>query len=79
MKTGMNEKFADDVVSDMGDDAGKYGADMEDSEGSDEGSDEEGKEDRMMAVKELGRALGVTIADPEKAAEALETFVKTCM
>lgn len=78
MKFGMNDKPTDDIVSDMGDDAGKYGADMEDSEEPDEGSDDEEKEDRMMAVKELGRALGVTVADPDKAAQALETFVKSC-
>lgn len=75
MKTA-SKPFVDEVVDEMGDgsDADKFGADMEDESNDPEGA----KEDRVMAVKSLGKALGIQIADPERAAEALATFISTC-
>ena len=40
--------------------------------------DEEAKADQIMAVKKLGKALGIEIAEPEAAAEALKTFIDSC-
>lgn len=71
-----SKPFVDEVVDEMGDgsEAEKFGADMQDEESDPEGA----KEDRIMAVKSLGKALGIQIADPERAAEALSAFVSTC-
>ena len=75
MKT-PGKPFVDEVVDEMGDgsESDKFGADMEDKDSDPEGA----KEDRIMAVKSLGKALGIQIADPERAAEALSAFVSTC-
>jgi hypothetical protein len=74
MRTAPKKEFLDEVVEDMGDgDEAIYGAEMEE-----EGDDETAKEDRIMAVKQLGKALGVNIADPERAADALATFIQSC-
>jgi hypothetical protein len=71
------KSFSDDVADEMGEGPGDdYKVDMEDEEDEDEDGD--AHEDRVMAVKELGKAMGVQIADPEKAAEALKTFVESC-
>lgn len=71
--------FLDSVVDDMGDDKGntEYGADMEEDDGADE--PETAKEDRLMAAGVLTKALGISTADRQKVADALEAFVKTCM
>lgn len=78
MTPAMNGKkdFLDDVVDNMGDDAPKYGAESEDE--ADPMDDESAGEDQMMAVKTLGKALGIQIADPGKVAAALKAFVATC-
>lgn len=68
--------FLDEVTDEMdkgGDDA--YGADMEDE---DEATDETAKEDKIMAAKQVAKALGVTVDDPGRFASALETFVRSC-
>lgn len=76
MKKKEDDSFLDDVVDEMPDDGDeKYGADMEE----DEGSDEETKQDRLMAAGTLAKALGINTADRQKIADALEAFVKTCM
>jgi hypothetical protein len=67
--------FLDEVSDEMdkgGDDA--YGADMEDEGGDDEGA----KEDKIMAAKAVGKALGITVPDPSRFADALEAFWKVC-
>lgn len=74
---GGKKDFLDDVVDEMGDNAPKYGAESEDDE-QDPMDDESAGEDRMMAVKQLGKAMGINIADPGKAAEALKAFIATC-
>jgi len=77
--SGGKKDFLDDVVDGMGDDKGntEYGADMEEEgEGPD---DETAKEDRLMAAGTLAKALGISTADRQKVADALEAFVKTCM
>lgn len=76
---GMSGKrdFLDDVVDDMGDDKGgtKYGADMTE-EG--EGTDEEEQQDKIMAAKQLCKALGISTADFAKVADAMEAFINAC-
>lgn len=79
MKSNMNMKpdFLSEVSDEMdkgGDDA--YGADMEDDEDAE--PDENAKEDKILAAKQVAKALGVTPPDPEMFAKALETFVKSC-
>lgn len=78
MKTNSKPDFLSEVTDEMdkgGDDA--YGADMGDDE-TDEGSSDEEKQDRILAIKSFGKAIGVTIEDPERAAEALSTFIEAC-
>jgi hypothetical protein len=71
--------FMDDVADEMGDGPGDdYGVDMQDEEEGDEGEDEKAGEDRIVAVKKLGKALGIQIAEPEAAAEALKAFIDSC-
>jgi hypothetical protein len=81
MNNASNAKrksFSDDVADEMGDGPGDdYSVDMGDEEKED-GEDGDAQEDRVMAVKELGKAMGVQIADPEKAAQALKTFIDSC-
>lgn len=77
MKTGAKPDFLDEVSSEM--DKGKddaYGADMEDDE--EEGSVETAKEDKILAAKQVAKAAGITLSDPGRFADALETFVKAC-
>lgn len=76
---GKSKDFLDDVVDGMGDDKGgtEYGADME--EEGDGPDDETAKEDRLMAAGTLAKALGISTADRQRVADALEAFVKTCM
>lgn len=80
MKTATAPKFMDDVVDEMGDGKGgtDFGAKMDDSDEPDEGSDEEENEDRLMAAKQVAKALGISSFDPQKFADALSAFVKAC-
>lgn len=75
----MDDDFLDEAVGEMEKDkdmaGSEYGADMDDKA---EGDDETSSEDRMMAAKQIGKALGIQIADPERFAEALKTFIATC-
>lgn len=76
--TSAKPDFLDEVSDEMdkgGDDA--YGAEMEDED--DEGSPEDEKEDRILAVKQFARAAGITLSDPAKAADALTTLIKSCL
>lgn len=76
--------FLDDVVEEMGpkNDGDSYGASMDDSPEpaeEDMGDDEEAGEDRVMAAKTLGKALGITNADWNKVDSALSAYVRACM
>lgn len=80
MKTSTAPKFLDDVVDEMGDGKGgtEYGASMDETSG-DEGQDDESmNEDRLMAAKQVGKALGLGSVDPQRLADALKAFVQTC-
>lgn len=75
--TMKKKSFSDEVADEMGDGPGDdYAVSMDEADS--EGGDETAHEDRVMAVKQLGKALGVQIADPEGAAEALKTFIDSC-
>lgn len=79
MKTNAAPKFMDDVVDEMGDGKGgtEYGASMDDT--SEEGGDDESmNEDRIMAAKQVGKALGLGSVDPQRLADALKAFVQSC-
>jgi hypothetical protein len=76
--TAKKQSFDDDVMHEMGEGPGEdedYSVESEDEE---EGGDEEAHGDRIMAVKKLGKALGIEIAEPEAAAEALKMFIDSC-
>lgn len=69
--------FLDSVADDMGEAGSKdYGADM--SEEGDEGDSEEAGQDRIMAAKMVGKAMGLPDVDAAKLADALAAFVKAC-
>jgi len=76
--------FLDDVVDEMGPkaDDDSYGASMDESgdgDGMDDESDpEEAKQDRIMAAKQVAKALGMPNADGARLADALAAFVKAC-
>lgn len=79
MKTSAKASpdFLDEVTDEMdkgGEDA--YGADMEDDEEGE--GDPDAKEDKILAAKQVAKALGVTVENPERFADALETFVQCC-
>lgn len=78
MKTSSKPDFLDDVVDEMGNGKGDsdYGADME---GDEEPDDDTASEDRLMAAKQLRKALGISSGDDQKIADALKAFVSTCM
>lgn len=68
--------FLDEVVDEMGDEDGaKFGADMESEE---EVDDETANEDRLMAAKQVAKALGITTVDPQRFSDALKAFIATC-
>lgn len=78
--------FLDEVVDEMGPEGGKndgdsYGASMDDSPEPEEADmgDEEAGEDRVMAAKTLGKALGINNADWNKVDSALSAYVRACM
>lgn len=81
MKTSSMTKpdFLDEVEEEMdqgakgGEDA--YGADLEEDEEEDE---EAAGEDRILAAKQVAKALGLTIEDPARLADALRTLIKSC-
>lgn len=82
---GKKADFLDDVVGEMGpsDKGGddEYGAKMsEDGGGMDDESDpEEAQQDRIMAAKMVGKAMGAPPGfDATKLADALAAFVKAC-
>jgi len=82
---GKKADFLDSVVGEMGpSDSGddKYGASMKE-EGDDDGSmdsdPEEAQQDRIMAAKMIGKAIGAPPGfDASKLADALAAFVKAC-
>jgi hypothetical protein len=84
---GKKSDFLDDVVDEMGpsDKGGddEYGAKMsvDDGDGMDDESDpEEAQQDRIMAAKAIGKALGSPPGfDAVKLADALHAFVANCM
>ena len=78
MKT--NAKASPDFLSEVTDEMDKggedaYGADMEDDE---EAEADDAREDMILAAKQVAKALGVTVSDPERFADALKTFVRAC-
>lgn len=84
---GKKKDFLDDVVGEMGpsnsgDD--KYGAKMTEDDGSengigDESDPEEAAQDRIMAAKMVGKAIGAPPGfDASRLADALAAFVKAC-
>lgn len=82
---GKKKDFLDDVVGEMGpSDSGddKYGAKMteDDGDGMDDESDpEEAAQDRIMAAKMIGKAIGAPPGfDASRLADALAAFVKAC-
>ena len=80
---GKKSAFLDDVVDEMGpsDKGGddEYGAKMSDDDGEDESDPEEAQQDRIMAAKMIGKAIGAPPGfDATKLADALSAFVKAC-
>jgi hypothetical protein len=74
--------FLDEVVDDVGEAGSKdYGAEMsDDGDGMDnESGSEEAQQDRLMAVKQVARALGTPNADTTKLDQALHAYVTACM
>lgn len=75
--------FLDDVVDEMGpgdskNDGDSYGASMEEEPDEADMGDEEAGEDRVMAAKQVGKALGIANADWGKFSDALAAFVRNC-
>lgn len=84
---GKKRDFLDDVVGEMGpSDSGddKYGAKMTEDDGSenglgDESDPEEAAQDRIMAAKAIGKAIGAPPGfDATKLADALKAFISSC-
>jgi len=83
---GKKADFLDDVVDEMGpsDKGGddSYGAKMseDDGDGMDDESDpEEAQQDRVMAAKQIGKAIGAPPGfDATKLADALKAFIENC-
>jgi len=83
---GKKSDFLDSVVDEMGpsDKGGDdtYGAKMseDDGDGMDDESDpEEAEQDRIMAAKQVGKAIGAPPGfDAVKLAAALKAFVSNC-
>jgi hypothetical protein len=80
--SAVKPSFLDEVEEEMdqgakgGEDA--YGADMEDEEEDEEMDAEAADEDRILAAKQVAKALGITVADPKRFADSLRTFIRAC-
>lgn len=81
---GKKSDFLDSVVDEMGpsDKGGdEYGAKMsdDDSPPEDENDPEEAQQDRVMAAKQIGKAIGAPPGfDAMKLADALKAFYEAC-